>query len=134
MHPIVFIDESGFSVDSPRDYGYSLRGERVYALKNWQEKGRINAIGALLDSHLLTVELFDGNINSDAFYHWVTEALLPVLPPSSVVVMDNASFHKRADTEAAIIEAGHILEYLPPYSPDLNPIEHKWAECKVNAP
>ena len=45
--------------------------------------------------------------------------------------MDNASFHKRADTEAAIIAAGHILEYLPPDSPDLNPIEHKWAECKA---
>lgn len=111
-------------------YAYSSRGERVYALKNWQEKGRTNVIGALLDDTLLTVELFDGNINSKVFYHWVTEALLPVLPKSSVLVMDNASFHKKAETERAIIDAGHRLEYLPPYSPDLNPIEHKWAECK----
>ena len=44
--------------------------------------------------------------------------------------MDNAAFHKRTDTKQAIIEAGHSLEYLPPYSPDLNPIEHKWAQAK----
>jgi transposase len=45
--------------------------------------------------------------------------------------MDNATFHKREDTRKAIMEAGHILEYLPPYSPDLNPIEHKWAQAKA---
>ena len=45
--------------------------------------------------------------------------------------MDNASFHKRADIQQAILEAGHILEYLPPYSPDLNPIEHKWTQLKA---
>ncbi len=45
--------------------------------------------------------------------------------------MDNASFHKRLDTQAAIRQAGHQLEYLPPYSPDLNPIEHKWAQAKA---
>ena len=45
--------------------------------------------------------------------------------------MDNASFHKRSDIKQAILAAGHILEYLPPYSPDLNPIEHKWAQSKA---
>jgi len=46
--------------------------------------------------------------------------------------MDNASFHKRIDIQTAILEAGHILEYLPPYSPDFNPIEHKWAQAKAH--
>ena len=65
------------------------------------------------------------------FFAWVTQDLLPKLPESAVVVMDNASFHKRSDIRQAILEAGHVLEYLPPYSPDLNPIEHKWAQSKA---
>ncbi len=57
--------------------------------------------------------------------------LLPKLPPASVVVMDNATFHKRQDIQNAIAQAGHTLEYLPAYSPDLNPIAHKWAQAKA---
>ena len=57
--------------------------------------------------------------------------LLPKLPSHAVVVMDNAAFHKRQDTREAIQNAGHTLEYLPAYSPDLNPIEHKWAQAKA---
>ena len=71
------------------------------------------------------------NIDSDVFYHWVVIDLIPKLPEKSVIVMDNAKFHKREDIQAALTNAGHILEYLPPYSPDLNPIEHKWAEAKA---
>jgi transposase len=62
----------------------------------------------------------------------LTLRLLPKLPKNSVIVMDNASFHKRTDIQTAILEAGHILEYLPPYSPDFNPIEHKWAQAKAH--
>lgn len=78
----------------------------------------------------INVILFDGNINSDIFYAWVTKELLPVLPACAVVVLDNATFHKRQDIQDAIKKAGHTLEYLPPYSPDLNSIEHKWAQAK----
>ena len=55
---------------------------------------------------------------------------MPILPAHAVVVLDNATFHKRQDIQDAIRKAGHKLEYLPPYSPDLNPIEHKWAQVK----
>lgn len=74
--------------------------------------------------------MFDDNINSDIFYAWTTNELLPVLPANTVIVLDNATFHKRQDIQSAIRKAGHTLEYLPPYSPDLNPIEHKWAQAK----
>lgn len=74
--------------------------------------------------------MFDGNINSDIFYAWVTNELLPALPTNAVVVLDNATFHKRQDIQDVIRKAGHTLEYLPPYSPDLNHIEHKWAQAK----
>lgn len=79
---------------------------------------------------LISVGLFDSYIDSDIFYQWTIEFLLPALKQSAVIVLDNAAFHKRHDIQQAIINAGHILIYLPPYSPDLNPIEHKWAQAK----
>lgn len=91
----------------------------------------MNAIGALLLSTLLTVSLFSCNIDSNVFYQWVVVDLLPKLPEQSVLVMDNATFHKRNDIQQAIADAGHTLEYLPSYSPDMNPIENKWAEVKA---
>jgi transposase len=127
----VNIDECGFSHDMPRQYGYALVGQRCAGKQNWHAKGRTNVIGALLGSRLLTVSLFNGSINADAFSAWVAQDLLPQLPPRCVVVMDNAAFHKRADILELFQQAGHLLEYLPPYSPDLNPIEHKWAQAKA---
>jgi transposase len=128
--PIVYLDESGFTVDSPRTHGYAEKGQRCYAEKDWHARGRLNAIGAIVGFVLLTVCLFDCNIDSDVFYAWLTRDLLPKVPPNAVIVMDNATFHKRSDMIAAIKNAGHIPEYLPPYSPDLNPIEQKWAQVK----
>ena len=62
---------------------------------------------------------------------WIEQDLIPKLPPNSVVVMDNATFHKGALMQQMLEEAGHIILYLPPYSPDLNPIEKKWAQAKA---
>lgn len=129
--PVAFIDESGFAHDMPRRKGYAPVGERCFGTQDWHAKGRTNAIGALLGFGLLTVSLFACSINANVFFAWVTQELLPKLPESSVVVMDNAAFHKRSDIRQAILDAGHVLEYLPPYSPDLNPIEHKWAQSKA---
>ena len=127
----MYIDESGFAVDSPRTHGYSLKGQRCYGVQDWHARGRVNAIGAILEFKLITLELWKCNIDSDVFYAWLTQALLPKCPPNSVIVLDNATFHKRQDIQGAIKEAGHILEYLPAYSPDFNPIEHKWAQAKA---
>ena len=80
---------------------------------------------------MLTVSLFSCNINSDVFHAWAVQDLLPKLPENAVIVMDNATFHKHQDTQQAIKQAGHILEYLLPYLPDLNPIEPKWAQAKA---
>jgi transposase len=77
------------------------------------------------------IGLFDFNVNANVFYGWVVQCLLPTLPSNSVIVMDNATFHKRQDSQNAITQAGHSLVYLPPYSPDLNPIEKKWAQAKA---
>ena len=115
----------------PRIRGYAPRGERCYGRQDWQAKGRTNVIGALIKGMLSAVCLCLFNIDSEVFHTWVVKSLLPSVLEPSVLVMDNASFHQRRDTQDAILQAGHILEYLPPYSPDLNPIEHKWAQAKA---
>jgi transposase len=128
---IVYLDESGFEKETLRAYGYAKIGTRCVDSFDWQAKGRTNVIGAIFCGILLGIGLFDFNVNANVFHGWVDQCLLPALPSNSVVVMDNASFHKRQDIQEAITQAGHILEYLPPYSPDLNPIEKKWAQAKA---
>ena len=79
----------------------------------------------------VTLSLFKSSINSDVFYAWLTQDLLPKVDEGAVIVMDNATFHKRKDMLRAIEKAGCIPEFLPTYSPDLNPIEKKWAQAKA---
>ena len=80
---------------------------------------------------LFALDYFETNINSIVFYHWCKHKLIPSLKTKCLIVMDNASFHKRQDMVTAINHAGCVLEFLPPYSPALNPIEHKWAQAKA---
>ena len=116
----------------PRIHGYAPAGERCRGERDRRAGGaRINAVGALRGTELLTVSLVDGSINSDVFYAWVKQELLPSLTECSVIIMDNAAFHKRQDIREAVTSDGRLLEYLPVYSPDLNPIEHKWAQAKA---
>lgn len=115
----------------PRTYGYAQIGKRCYGSCNWHARGRVNVIGASINMNLISIALFDSYIDSDIFYQWTVKCLLPILKQNSVIVLDNATFHKRQDIQHAIINAGHILIYLPPYSPDLNEIEHKWAQAKA---
>lgn len=127
----MYLDESGFAHDMPRSYGYAAKGKRCEGMHDWQAKGRINVIGAQMGENLLTSCLVEGNVDSDVFHAWITQELLQQVPQKAVIIMDNATFHKRADTQAAIRSAGHDLQFLPAYSPHLNPIEHKWAQAKA---
>ncbi|MGL4667239.1 MAG: transposase [Saezia sp.] len=94
---IVYLDESGFALDMPRTHGYAPKGKRCVGVKDWHAKGRINVIGAMLGKSLLTLSMFNCNIDSEVFHCWVIKDLIPKLKPSSVIVMDNAAFHKRHD-------------------------------------
>ena len=114
----------------PRMYGYAQRGKRCYGKHDWHAKGRVNVIGAILGAVFITLSVFPCYVNSDVFYAWLTQDLLPKVSKNAVVVMDNASFHKRGDMFDAFNKHGCTLEFLPPYSPDLNPIEKKWAQVK----
>lgn len=100
-------------------------------MHDWHGKQRFNAIGAIAEFDFVTLSLFRSSINADIFHAWVTQDLLPKLPTGSVLVMDNASFHKRSDIVQTIQQSAMALEFLTAYSPDLNPIEHKWAQAKA---
>jgi hypothetical protein len=114
----------------PRTHGYSLKGERCFGTHDWGAKGRINAIGAMLRGVLLTVSLFQTTVDKLVFNAWIMQDLIPKLPDKSIIVMDNATFHKSTDMQKSLESKSHTLLYLPPYSTDLNPIEHKWAQAK----
>ncbi len=128
--PIVYLDESGFKYDDYRVYGYSDKGQKCFGKYNWQAKNLTNAIGAIYNNELFAVALFESSINSDVFYYWVENLLIPELPKNSVIVMDNATFHKRSDIQELLERDGYTILWLPPYSPDLNPIEQIWAWLK----
>jgi hypothetical protein len=83
----------------PRRNGYAHIGKRCFGKHNWNEKGRINVIGAIVDFCLITVVTISGTINSNVFLSWVEQDLLSKLPSNCVIVMDNASFHKRLDIQ-----------------------------------
>ena len=128
--PIIYLDESGFPDDMPRTHGYSKIGQRCYGIYDWESKKRTNIIGALLGTVLLTATLYTENMNTDRFYQWITKELLPKVEPKTIIVMDNVTFHRRKDIRQAIEQKECILQFQPSYSPDLNPIEQKWAQMK----
>ena len=87
-------------------------------------------IVAQLNNKLIAPKLISGSCNAQRFNTWLDEALSPHLDAKSVVIMDNARIHKTAETQAVIQACGAKVLYLPPYSPDYNPVEHKFANIK----
>ena len=110
----IYIDESGFRKNISRPYGYAPRGQKCVGVSGWG-KAQTNVIGALCGTVPFAFTAFDCSIDSDVFHTWVTKILLPELPACSVIVMDNASFHKRQDTLDALQAEGHTVLWLPPY-------------------
>ncbi len=110
-----------------------MQGMPFLGSYNWQFKNQTNAIGAIHQGQLFAVCLFDCKVNSDVFHFLVDKFLIPELPVmNSVIVMDNATFHQRQDIEDLFTQHGHQILWLPPYSPDLNPIEKMWDGSSAN--
>ena len=131
---IIYLDESGFDMNMVRERGWSKRGKKLFGERSGNRKGkRITVIGAIngRKGKLLAPIYFEGSTNTEVFNIWIKDYLLPeIRNQKKVIIMDNASFHKNNKTKELIEEAGHTLLYLPPYSPDFNPIEHKWSQIK----
>ncbi len=124
------MDESGFERETIRSHGYAPIGKPCIDRYNWQASRRTNVIGALYEKMLFALEYVETNINSNIFYDWCKFSLIPSLKTKSVIVMDNARFHKSKRIQKLLNRHGHRILWLPPYSPDLNPIEKKWAQAK----
>ena len=127
---LVFLDESGVTTDLIRRYGRSPRGARVHdhaPLQHWQTS---TFVAALRMDGLTAPCLLDGPIDGDGFLAYVDQVLVPTLRPGDMVVMDNLSVHHVEGVRARIERAYALLLYLPPYSPDFNPIELWFAKLK----
>lgn len=129
----MYVDETGLDADDAYAYGWSPKGERCYAQKPGGTHERISVISGLNQSELKAPCWFKGYTNADVFNEWLEHHLLPTLEQGMVVIMDNARFHKSAKTREIIEKTGCTLLFLPPYSPDFNPIEHRWFPLKNTA-
>jgi transposase len=114
-----------------RTYGRSPRGQRLVAAVPHGHWKTTTFVAALRTTGLTAPTVVDGAMTGDVFVAYVRQQLAPTLRPGDVVVMDNLSSHKRADVRDAIEAVGAELRFLPPYSPDLNPIEKAIAKLKA---
>lgn len=110
--------------------GWAPRGERCYAQKKAERKVRYNITAALNVNLLFAPFIFEGYSNSTVYETYIEKVLIPALKPGMVVVIDNASFHKSKKVIQLVETVNCRIIFLPPYSPDLNPIEHHWATVK----
>jgi transposase len=127
---LVFIDESGVTTQMSRAYGRALRGQRVREAIPAGHWRTLTVLGALTCDGLLATMTIEAATDGDVFLAYVEQVLRPKLRPGQVVVMDNLAAHKVAGVRETIEAAGARLVYLPPYSPDFNPIEPCWGKIK----
>jgi transposase len=128
---LVFIDETGASTKLARLYGRAPRGQRCRAPIPHGHWKTTTFTGALRLTGLTAPMVLDGPMNAAAFQAYVEQVLVPTLMPGDIIVMDNLPAHKPTRVRHAIEATGALLLYLPPYSPDFNPIELAFAKLKA---
>ena len=135
---IIWIDESGCDRrNSMRKFAYTLRGIPPVDHRILARGTRYSAITAISVRGVQDVVLAEGSVNGEAFAKFVEDSLVPILQPfncsnpNSIVVMDNASIHHVDEVAELIIQTGALLYFLPPYSPDLNPVEQVFSKVKA---
>jgi transposase len=128
---LVFIDETGANTKMIRRYGWGPKTSRVISDVPHGHWKTTTFVAALRSSGFTAPMVSDGPMNGDLFLAYVQQQLMPTLKPNDIVVMDNLSSHKRIGVRQAIESTGATLMYLPPYSPDLNPIELAFSKLKT---
>ena len=128
---VVFIDETWAKTNMTRTYGRSELGTRLLEKTPCGRWETTTFLGALRAEGFIAPLTVEGGVNGELFRAWVEQHLVPVLRIGDIVVMDNLSSHKRSRTRQSIESAGAELLYLPPYSPDFNPIEMAFSKLKA---
>ena len=127
---LVFIDETWAKTNMTRTHGRALRGARLMAKVPHGHWKTMTFVAALRVDGLTAPMVLDQPINGEWFLAYVEHVLTPTLTPGDVVIMDNLGSHRGRAVRAAIRKAGAHLLFLPPYSPDLNPIEQAFSKLK----
>ena len=127
----MFIDETWVKTNMAPIRGWGPRGKRLIGKAPHGHWRTLTFIGALRIDRIDAPCVFDGPINGESFLAYVEQVLVPTLRPGDVVVIDNLGSHKSKAVRSAIRTAGAKLAFLPPYSPDLNPIEQVFAKLKA---
>jgi transposase len=128
---LVFIDETWAKTNMARAHGRAPRGERLRMGLPHGHWKTTTFVGALTMRGMIAPFVLSGAINRDAFEAYVEKVLVPELRPGDIVIIDNLSSHKGPRTRTLIETAGASLLFLPPYSPDFNPIENAFAKLKA---
>ena len=126
----MFVDETWAKTNMAPLRGWAPKGQRLHAKVPYGHWRTMTFIAALRCDRIDAPFVFDQPINGATFTQWVEEELCPTLGPGDIVIMDNLSSHKKPAVRTAIRTRGAHLLFLPPYSPDLNPIEQVFAKLK----
>jgi transposase len=127
---LIFLDESGVTTSMTRFYGRSLGGQRIHEATPGGHWRIMTILGAMSLRGMIATMTIEAATDTEIFLAYVEQVLCPALRPGDVVVMDNLSSHKVNGVSRLIAAAGAEVLFLPPYSPDLNPIEKAWAKLK----
>lgn len=127
---IIVIDESGANLGMANDYARAPGGERAKAPKPHNAGKKYSMVGAISTSGIEAMTYIEGAVNGDIFLNFIEKILVPKLKFGQYVVLDNVSFHKQPEIAVLIKKAGASIVFLPPYSPDLSPIEKMWSKIK----
>jgi transposase len=130
VNNIVYVDESGVNKHFSRRRYRSKRGLKLHFEKPGRRFKRTNVIAGLQGKKHVAVRCYTHATNAVFFNDWFEWELLPAIPEFSLVIMDNASFHKKEQLYRTAAKHNIFLLFLPPYSPDFNPIEKSWANLK----
>ena len=128
---LVFIDETWTATNMARSHGRCAKGKRLRMGYPHGHRKTTTLVAGLRMTGMVAPMVIDGPINGDWFEAYVTQVLVPVLRPGDIVIMDNLSSHKRLAVREKIEAVGASLLFLPPYSPDFNPIEKAFARLKA---
>lgn len=108
----------------------SLKGKRATSLRDFYKGKKMTLIGAIKAGEVIATQIIEGSMKGEGFCEYVKHHLVPKLEEGDVVVMDNLNSHHRAEIKELIESVGARVEYLPPYSPEFNPIEMMWSQLK----